>query len=121
LNALQRAVAVVALPALLGLVACGQKDAVPPSVPSITAKSEPSALPAIPASGADNSVPDAGQVLAREAAAASTPGSGEAAANQRSAVTREQESKSMPLPGQANDHSNTAGEKAGQKPARPAS
>jgi hypothetical protein len=97
------------------LAACQRSESVPPvaGTPAngMASTTAVAGLPAVPASGADNSVPDAGRVLAGEGAA-SAPGSGEPSVNQRSTVTAEQESKAMPLPGQANDHSNTAGEKA---------
>jgi len=55
--------------------------------------------------GSDASLPDAATVLAAEASASA--GAGSQSTNQRDRVTPGQESRAMPLPGQANDHSNT--------------
>jgi hypothetical protein len=114
--ALQTAAA--ALMACAALTACQRTDAVPgPAGPAAGTTQTPASTPperiAVPASGADTSVPDAGRALAAEGAPASAPGSGEPTSNQRSGITARQQSQSMPLPGQANDHSNTAGEKSG--------
>ena len=98
--------------------ACGQKDAATPPTPTAPAVMESSAAviapsaavtpPAATASGLvtggerDGSLPDT-------AAALATPGVAPAAnARPPSTMTPEQESKAMPLPGQANDHSTPA-------------
>lgn len=87
------------------LTACGRKDEATPAV--VTAPT-----PAVAASGpvtggaSDASLPET-------AAALATPGTAPAAnASPPSTMTRDQESKAMPLPGQANDHSTP-------KPAKP--
>ena len=78
------------------LTACGRKDEAAPAV--VTAPT-----PAVAASGP----------LPETAAALATPGTAPAAnASPPSTMTRDQESKAMPLPGQANDHSTP-------KPAKP--
>jgi hypothetical protein len=112
-------IAVSALSAL-ATTACQRQQSVPPAAGTTVGAARNAELPPMPASGADTSVPDAGRVLAQGAAAASAPGSGEPTVNQKADMTREQEYKSMPLPGQANDHSNTVGEKkpAASAPAR---
>lgn len=110
------AVAGVGLALCLALVACQpQKVATPTAVAPVLTAVPPVASAVPPGS---TSVPDAGRVFAQTPAAASAPGSGEPTVNQKQNVTREQELNAMPLPGQANDHSNTAGEKKAPKTER---
>ena len=85
------------------LTACGQKEAAVPLAPAAVVITAPTA--AVAASGpvtggaSDGSLPDTAAALASPG---TVPG---ANASPPSTMTREQESKAMPLPGQANDHS----------------
>jgi hypothetical protein len=71
------------------------------------------------ASPHDPSVPDAATALAQDAANAPALATKDASraqqAEPQSAMTKEVESKSMPLPSQANDHSTTALDKGSGK------
>ena len=100
----------LALTALLAaggtLTACGRKDASAPLAPAGVVIAAPSAAGAasgpVTGGGVDGSLPDT-------AAALAVPGVASAAkASPPSTMTRDQESKAMPLPGQANDHSTLA-------------
>ena len=100
---LRAAVWAAALAALANLSACGDKrDPARPPQPQVAA-----AVPAT-AGGPDPSVPPAAAVLPRDgtASAPTYPST-----NQRNDISRNQESSAMPLPGQANDHSNTVADK----------
>ncbi len=107
---------------LLGLVTVAACDKTPrPEVMDaapapIASRTE---MPGIPASGVDLSVPSASAVLSGAPSGAGTPTADGNGPNQRSSVSNAQEQRSMPLPGQANDHSNTVTED--NKPASAAS
>ena len=97
------AIALVAVVALVTLTACSRNTApprTPPNVPQPVVQTT-AELPARAAVG-DTSVPDAATVFAAQdaAAAEANPDSRPA-----TALTKDQELKSMPMPGQANDHS----------------
>ena len=100
-------VAALVMTALV-LSACNKKPSQPP-VPVLA----PAQSPTVPttAGAADTSVPEAGAVLAPATAVKADP----AAGRSNSTMTRTQESRAMPLPGQNNDHS------APLTPANPAS
>ena len=97
--------------AALNLVAC-DRDAGP--VLAAAAPATVSAGPATPGGGApDTSVPDAASTFAAQDATERAKALQDAAAalnktGPPTTMSKEQESKTMPLPGQANDHS-TAG------------
>ena len=88
---------------VVGLVGC-----VPDAATALVGRKVPVMESAsAPAAGvaADPSVPDAATTFATQAAA------DRAKAPTPSTMTAEQESKAMPMPGQANDHSTTARDK----------
>ena len=104
----------LALTALLAaggtLTACGRKDAPAPLSPAGAVIAAPSAAGStsgpVTGGGVDTSLPDTTAALA-------VPGVASAAkASPPSTMSRDQESKSMPLPGQANDHSTLVPPKA---------
>lgn len=104
----------LALPVLLvaagAMTACDRKDAAAPLTPSAAVFTAPSAVGGAsgPVTGGvpDGSLPDTSAALAK-------PGVAPAAnASPPSTMTRDQESKAMPLPGQVNDHSTPAPSKA---------
>ncbi len=97
----------LALTALLAaggtLSGCGRKDAPPSVAPAGVVTAAPSASRAgsgpVTGGAMDGSLPDTTAALA-------VPGGAPVAkASPPSTMSRDQESKSMPLPGQANDHS----------------
>ena len=108
---------------LLSVAALAACEKAPPQAPvaaEITPAQPIAEMPGIPASGVDMSVPSASQALSGEPVAngaATADGNGP---NQRSPMSNIQEQQSMPLPGQANDHSNTVTEdkKPASAPAR---
>lgn len=87
--------------AVLGLAACGKRDApVAPAAPVSTVT-----VPPGPTVSSDPSLPAAGSVVAPPTTAtAQDAPSGRA----NGKMTREQESSAMPMPGQVNNHSSTA-------------
>ena len=95
------------------LAGCQKSDA--PAVTSIGAPPQPvtSATPTPQFPKGDPSVPDAGSALATQDAADKTKAMQDTTALQQKQapqeeMTKAEESKAMPLPGQANDHSTTA-------------
>lgn len=96
----------------LGLAACDRKVApkvnVPAAIPTPQASVQPSGL------GSDPTVPDAATVFAAQDAADRAKTLQEAAARNKpvsaTTMTKAEESKAMPLPGQANDHSSPSRE-----------
>ena len=89
----------------LCLVACKPSPSLPsgpaaPPTPRVDAGRPDLTRPMSPSS--DSSVPSAGTVLAAPATAVKPPAP---AARSNDALTPAQESRSMPMPGQANDHS----------------
>ena len=111
MNTVSRSILIGA--ALAMLLVGGQKN----DEPALTSRGQPSpnvtinAAPIQQTSTADPSLPDA---------AAKTAGTQDTTALQHKAapqdkMTKEEESKAMPLPGQANDHSTTALDKSKSK------
>ncbi len=114
LNLRPQRLTVALLVAVAALAACDRKpkvEAVDTVVPA-TSRVE---MPGIPASGADTSVPAASQALTNGPPVAGLPTADGNGPNQRADLSTTQEQQSMPLPGQANGHSNTVTED--QKPA----
>ena len=108
------ALALTALLAASGiLTACGRKDAAAPLVPAGAVIAAPAAagVASGPVTGGvvDGSLPDTTAALAAPGVAAA------AKASSPSTMSRDQESKAMPLPGQANDHSTLVAPKPGVK------
>ena len=98
------------------LMGCQKKDelAVAPSVqPSATA-TNPSA-PATQSATPDPSVPEAAAKAEGKAAATQNTTVLQRDATPQAKMTKEEESKAMPLPSQANDHSTTALDKSKKK------
>ena len=100
----------------LGLVACKPGPTVPsgpaaPPTPRVDAGRPDLTRPMSPST--DSSVPSAGAVLAAPSPAAPAA---PAQARSNSALSRADESRAMPMPGQANDHSVP---QVPQVPARP--
>jgi hypothetical protein len=96
---------------LLAVAACGQ-TAAPGSARGGLSDAAALAAAAVPGNAADTSVPDAATVFAAQdraaiAAAAPLPPANPAS----SSLSKTEESKAMPLPGQANDHSVPARER----------
>ena len=94
-----------------GLVGCDREHDVLKPMPQVL-----EAKPSTQGVSADNSVPDASAVFAAKDAADKARGALDTAALQQAAapqkaMTKEEESKAMPLPGQVNDHSTTAPDK----------
>ena len=89
---------------VMGLAACGPASVSPVgSAPVLTVQS-----PSTAGTTGDTSVPDAAQTFATQGAAAAARASASAAVanvGPPSNMSKDQESKSMPLVGQANDHS----------------
>lgn len=109
---------VLAVPMLLlvmGLVACDRRPVA--EEVATTPLPQRSEMPGIPASGVDMSVPSASQALSSGPAADAAPTADGNGPNQKASVSSAQESQSMPLPGQANDHSNTVTEDKKPAPA----
>ena len=99
------------------LAGCQRSDA--PAITSNGAPPQPvtNATPIPQMSKGDPSVPDAATVFAAQDAADKTKAMQDTTALQQKAapqeeMTKAQESKAMPLPGQANDHSTTALDKS---------
>lgn len=111
MNNVSRFVVIGAALAML-LVGCQKKDGVPAtsgSQPSPTVTTTPAPIPA--ASTPDPSLPAA---TAKAAGTQDTTALQHKAAPQEK-MTKDEESKAMPLPGQANDHSTTALDKSKSK------
>ena len=95
----------------LNLAACGRDTGPVPAVPATTtAAVGPATSSGV---GSDTSVPDASSSFAAQDAAMRAKALQDAAAalntsGPPSTMSKEQESKTMPLPGQANDHSTGA-------------
>ena len=89
---------------VMGLAACGPASVSPVgSAPVLTVQS-----PSTARTTGDTSVPDAAQTFATQGAAAAARASASAAVanvGPPSNMSKDQESKSMPMVGQANDHS----------------
>ncbi len=95
----------------LSLVACGRDNGLGAAEQAAT--TAPLGTPIRSTVEADTSVPDAATSFAAQDAAARAKALQDTAAalnksGPPSTMTKEQESKAMPLPGQANDHSATA-------------
>lgn len=95
------------------MTACGRKDGAAPLGPTgvVTAAASAAGAASGPITGGavDGSLPDTTAALA-------VPGVASAAkASPPSTMSREQESKAMPMPGQANDHSTLVPAKPGVK------
>jgi len=95
----------------LNLAACGRDTGPAPAVPAATTAAIGSTTSA--GAGRDTSLPDASSTFAAQEAALRAKALQDAAAalndsGPPSTMSKEQESKTMPLPGQANDHSTAA-------------
>ena len=101
--------------AALALVLAGCQKSDAPEVPSSGASPQPvtNASPIAAMPKGDPSVPDAATAFAAQDAADRTKAMQDTTALRQKSepqekMTKAEESKAMPLPGQANDHSNTA-------------
>jgi len=118
MNRVYRSICTGAALAIL-LAGCQKSDA-----PAVTSNREPpqtviNATPIPQTPTRDPSLPDAATALAAQDTADKAKGMADTATLQQKPapqekMTKEEESKTMPLPGQANDHSTTALDKKGK-------
>ena len=88
------------------LSACGRPESTPPQAATAAIPVSPQTTVSVTGGAKDGSLPDT-------AAALATPGTASAGkGSPPSTMTRDQESKAMPMPGQVNDHSTPASAKS---------